>query len=60
MCSMQSIKRRVAALEAVNQDVVLTLIVANVGHTNAEALRITGLPSDIRRVVFCDLQDVDL
>ena len=57
---MQSIKRRVAALEAVNQDVVLTLIVANVGHTNAEALRITGLPSDIRRVVFCDLQDVDL
>jgi hypothetical protein len=57
---MQTIEKRIAALEAANQDDSLKIIVAEDGQTEAEALRLAGLPPDARGVIYCSPLDAML
>ena len=45
-CAVLTTRNRIAALEASNQDDSLKVIVVEDGQTEAEALRLAGLPPD--------------
>ncbi|MBP9061167.1 MAG: hypothetical protein KBF98_12735 [Rhodoferax sp.] len=49
---MQTIERRVAALESSASDDTLKIIIVEDGETQADALKRVGLPPDARGVVF--------
>lgn len=57
---MLPIERRIAALEAANQDTSLKVIVVEDGQTEPEALRLAGLPLDARGVIYCSPMDAML
>lgn len=53
---MLNFERRIAALEAANQDHSLKVILLEPGETEAEALRRAGLPTEAR-VLYCSSMD---
>ena len=57
---MLTVERRIAALEAANQDHSLKVILVEDGQTEADSLRLAGLPPDARRVIFCSQVDATL
>jgi hypothetical protein len=57
---MQTIERRLAALETANRDDSLKVVVVEDGQTEAEALRLAGLPPDTRGLIFCSPLDAML